>query len=158
MILFKKYSVPISCSKERFLQMLQHGVYTCSMARSCFPIDDEITMSLIGSVKNDRLRLRCREIRHDGILIHRGCQPILSGKVIDSDSDACTLVYRFLPDSILFPFITLWLAGMVSLSIRKSNPFFLMALPLPYLIAKPLYAICAGQTLKHLNELIETIS
>lgn len=157
MVLFKRYSIPILCSKERFLATLQRSVYTCSMARSCFPIDALQTKPLVGSIQNDKVRLRFTETLCDGLLISRGCQPILHGRIISTENDSCVFVYRFFPDSFLLPFLLLWLAGALFVSIRKSNYLLLLSLIFPYLIAKPIFSICASRMLKQLHNLIESI-
>lgn len=175
MILFKKYSMPIPCSKELFLAMLQRSVYPCSMVRSIIPIKGILSETLIGSIKNDRAALRFqiaepwferlgwknRSNSNNGFMIN-GIQPILRGKVISTGNDSCALEYRFFPDSFLFPFMIAWCVG-VSYVIWTHKDLLLPLLFLTlspivfFFLLTPVYSICTNHTVKLLKDLIKTI-
>ena len=157
MLLFKKYTMDIPCSKELFLQMLECKVYPCSMVRSVFPLD-KVDEPFVGSVRRGKIKFRCRKVWSDGVRISRGLQPILHGTIVIAGDDRCTLVYRFFPDSLLFPFFLLWLAGMLHLIIQRGGNFYFLLplLPLPpFFILTFVYSTCSAQTIKSIKELIQ---
>lgn len=172
MILFKKYTINILCTKEQFLQVLQHNVYPCSMARSIIPIKGIHSETLIGSIKNDKVVLRFQIAepwskclgwyrRTNGVLFN-GIQPILHGKVISAGNDSCTFEYRFFPDSFLFPFMIVWCIGALSVIwTHKDLLFLLLSLTLGpivfFFILTPIYSICTNHTIKLLKDLIKAI-
>ena len=157
MLLFKKYTMNIPCSRERFLQTLERKVYPCSMVRSIFPLYGVYSL-LVGMVHSGSVKLRYREEWFDGIRIPRAMSPILRGTVIKTGDDCCALVYRFFPDSLLFPFIILCLAGILRMIFQDKGYTYLLLplLPLfPFFIMTGFYSVSSAQTEKKLNEVIE---
>lgn len=165
MLLFKKNTMAIPCSQERLLQMLQRNVYPCSMIRSVFPIKG-LDEPFVGSVRQGKVKLRYEKAWYGGwglfdkidkFYKSRVTSPILYGTIVPTEDDRCALVYRFFPDSFLFPFFILWLTGMLYMIVQRGGYFYLLLplLPLPpFFILTSVYSTCSARTIKVLKELI----